>query len=253
MSNSINKPISYSKHIDKTIDSDRLSTHAEAFEKAQIQLHVFDTGIRLTSTKNDISPLVLDLTASKHKRMLTQGPKPPLIRALAIKKDHKEEILIADTTAGFGQDSLCIASHGHPLVSIEKNPLTAAILRILVAQFKAKNGDCQWQVVHECSTSWLENQPNNKVSHSILDPFFDKKHTALPKNDMQWLIKLNMGSDTTNENTLFNTALQKTTQRVIVKRDRRAKPIDLKKPNGSIQLKTTRLDIYQAPPIPGLS
>lgn len=248
MNNSINKVISYSEQIDKDIDLDRLFTHAKAFERAQIQLHVFDTGIRLTSTKNDISPLVLDLTASKQKRMLTQGPKPPLIRALAIKKDDTNN-LITDTTAGFGQDSLCIASHGHPIMSIEKNPLTAAILRVLVAQFKARNGNCQWQVVNECSISWLKNQPNNKLSHCILDPFFDKKHTALPKNDMQWLIKLNVNSDTTNENTLLNVALQKATHRVVVKRDRRAKPIGLKKPIGSIQLKTTRLDIYQKPQI----
>ena len=65
--------------------------------------------------------------------------------------------------------------------------------------------------------SWLKNQPNNKFSHCILDPFFDKKHTALPKNDMQWLIKLNVNSDTTNENTLLNVALQKATHRVVVK------------------------------------
>ena len=108
MNNSINKVISYSEQIDKDIDLDRLFTHAKAFERAQIQLHVFDTGIRLTSTKNDISPLVLDLTASKQKRMLKQGPKPPLIRALAIKKDDTNN-LITDTTACFGQDSLCIA------------------------------------------------------------------------------------------------------------------------------------------------
>ena len=243
-----------SQHLSITSDgniSDYTTLASPIFEdlrKQKVHLHITDTGVQLTCLEHAISPLSMSLIDRKKHLNAQQNSRQPLIRALGLSRKLSTEptIRIVDLTAGFGIDSLCLALHGYSVVSIEKNPITATVLNILVHQYKSMT-TTNWEVINACSHTWLNNA-QIPISHAMMDPFFQKRHHALPKNDMQWLIKLNQDIETPpiDEETLFLKAKKIVTERIVVKRDRRAQPIDNQKPNaGSIQLKTTRLDIYQ--------
>ena len=209
-----------------------------------IHIHVHNTSVRIVSEALDLNPLTLSLVKTWKNQYRNRCSKPPIIRALNI-KDNEARVQVADLTAGFGQDSLCIAAHGHPLVSIEQNQLIASILKILVQQCQMHAFQHHWQVIHACSVEWL-NQTKDHITHAVMDPFFHKKNSALPKNDMQWLKKLNANTSLKNDTLLFEAALEKVRSRLVVKRDRKAHPIAQKKPNqGSIIQKTTRFDCYK--------
>ena len=213
----------------------------------KIHLSITETNIRLACLNHTMNPLSISLV-DKAKQLSQQGnTKQPLLRALGLQQSphpNTTTFRVSDLTAGFGFDSLCVAMHGYPVISIEKNPITAAILNVLVHQYQHA-ATIEWEVVNQCSETWLK-QTKQTLSHAIIDPFFQKKQTSLPKNDMQWLIKLSQHTQKSDEIELLSTAQTIIKHRIVVKRDRRAPPINHQKPNaGSIQQKTTRLDIYQ--------
>lgn len=200
--------------------------------------------IELIDKKQVLAPLQLSFCDHKTHCITQACTKQPLLKAINISQDQKASIV--DLTAGFGRDSLMLSTLDKPLLSIEKSPITAAILKVLVAQYQTIH-PCNWQVITDCSLSWLKTQ-NKHFSHCYLDPFFNKRKSALPKNSMQWLHKLGGDDSTNHTETLFTTAYQYTTVRVVVKRDKNAYYLNQMKPNqGSIYQKTSRFDCYKPP------
>lgn len=221
---------------------EEISAH---LKNCNIQIHITAENISLNDQNSNIEPLTLSFTSQKSLHLINSQQKQPLLKAINIKKNSTKKTTIVDLTAGFGKDSLILSTLKHPLISVEKNPITAAVLKTLVAQYKQINPQCQWEVICACSIKWLEQQKDG-LTHLYLDPFFAKKTTALPKKDMQWLHHLNTHEQPGNENELFITAYNKSQERVIVKRDKKAKFITDKKPNqGSIMQKTSRFDCYK--------
>ena len=210
-----------------------------------IQIHLTAENITLKDKNLNIEPLTLSFTNPKSLHLVNSQQKQPLLKAINLKKHTSKKNIIVDLTAGFGKDSLILSTLKHPLISIEKNPITAAVLKTLVAQYKQIHPQCQWEVIYACSIQWLQQQQAD-LTHLYLDPFFAKKTTALPKKDMQWLHCLNTHITPSDENELFLTAYRISQDRVIVKRDKKATFIADRKPNqGSIMQKTSRFDCYK--------
>lgn len=221
---------------------EKISAH---LKNRNIHVHLTTKNITLNDQNFKIEPLTLSFTSQKSLHLINHQKKQPLLKAINIKKNTTRETTIVDLTAGFGKDSLILSTLNRPLISIEKNTITAAVLKTLVEQYKQINPQCQWEVICACSTKWLNQQQAN-LTHLYLDPFFAKKTTALPKKDMQWLHYLNTYEQPSNENELFITAHGKSKDRVVVKRDKKAAFIADKKPNqGSIMQKTSRFDCYK--------
>ena len=215
--------------------------------QVNITISVTEKTVELTDKNQILAPLNLSFCDHKTQSLLVQiNSQQPLIKAMHICQTHSASIV--DLTAGFGRDSLILSTLNKPLISIEKNPITATVLRILVAQYQTIN-PCNWQVISGCSLFWLQQQSSN-FSHFYLDPFFHKRKNALPKNDMQWLQKLGQ-IQTTDDNDknvkdLFTTAYCHATTRIVVKRPKNAAYLHNKKPNqGSIYQKTSRFDCYK--------
>ena len=240
----VNPTLSYEPNIAKEISKPLIDIQ-QRLARHHLRVHVTQTTVKLEDKQNTIGPITLSFVDSwQQKHQSWTKNKQPLLRSLNIKRETN--VHVADLTAGFGQDSLIIASRGITLTSIEKNPITAAILKTLVLQFKKNVTSCQWQVVNACSQEWLSEQQPNTMTHLIMDPFFEKKTNALPKKSMQWLQLLDQHCEASSETDLFTLAMQQTDCRIIVKRDRKARPIANAKPNqGCIMQKTTRFDCYK--------
>lgn len=231
--------------------SDLISTPLKKNEsllhQTSINAHITTSSVTLTKSDQSLAPLTLSFTDRKtQKRLQTVNKSQPIIKAFNIIKPRKHNLLLIDLTAGFGLDSLILSTLGLPLISIEKNPITAAILTTLVHQYKEIQADLNWQVFNSCSIDWLNQQNKPCATHIYLDPFFQKKKTALPKNTMQWLQDLDTILMPSNEKKLFTAAYQYASERVIVKRDKHADFITQQKPNqGCIIQKTSRFDCYK--------
>lgn len=214
-------------------------------QQRQIQVTITIDTVTLLDQNQQLPPLTLSFTSPKHTQYIQNPQHQPLIKAMHCKQANPEDYII-DLTAGFGKDSLLLSTLRQPLISIEKNRITATILQILVCQYQLKNPHCQWQVICSCAVDWLTQSHTICATHLYLDPFFAKKTSALPKKDMQWLHHLNQSNTPHHEESLFLLACQKTADRVIVKRDKKADFINQKKPNqGSIMQKTSRFDCYK--------
>ena len=231
--------------------SDLISTplkkNEALLQKISVNAHISTSSVTLTKTDLSLAPLTLSFIDDKTQNRLQKINKSqPIMKALNIAKPNNCDLLLIDLTAGFGLDSLTLSTLGLPLISIEKNPITAAVLKTLVLQYKEIKSNLNWQVFNSCSIDWLNKQDKPCASHIYLDPFFQKKKTALPKNTMQWLQALNTPPTPSNEKNLFTTAYQHASERVIVKRDKHADFIDKQRPNqGSITQKTSRFDCYK--------
>ena len=211
---------------------------------AQVCLHltIHDDSLELQDTSDQLAPLTLSFVNAP---VPSQNTKQPLHKAMGTKSQNPKASAIADLTAGFGQDSLTLSRLSCPLISIESNPITAAILKTLVHQYQQHHPSTNWQVIHSCSTTWL-NTIHPHITHYYLDPFFHKKKAALPKNPMQWLHRLAPLTPASDENLILKRALKQPCQRIVAKRDQHAPFIGHHKPNqGYIEQKTSRFDIYK--------
>ena len=217
----------------------------EYFWKAQIEADISMDTIDIVDKRKLLSPINLSFCNEKAQHFLDQIKNTqPLLKACNPSSSSTPPSRIIDLTAGLGQDSLLLSTFKKPLVSIERNPLTAAILQTLVYQLLEKK-EIQWTVINTCAQQWLEQQEKPCASHIYLDPFFHKRKSALPKNTMQWTQALSKEDPPSCDIRLLELALEQASQRVIVKRDKKANFINNKKPNqGSIFQKTSRFDCY---------
>lgn len=226
---------------------ERIAQVAQHFADADIHVNISPSKVQLSKAHANIPPISLSFVDAKPQKQLNNiSHAQPLFKAFHFKgiKDNST-IKIIDLTAGLGQDSLMLATRGYPIISIEVNPMTAAILDILVKQYQSQH-DVNWQVIQACSQSWLSQQSKPCATHLYLDPFFYKKKSALPKITMQWIHELSLQAPIQPETPLFQAAMTHASYRVIVKRDQHADFINQHKPNqGSFIQKTSRFDCYK--------
>ncbi|MFN0059147.1 MAG: class I SAM-dependent methyltransferase [Planctomycetota bacterium] len=162
---------------------------------------------------------------------------------------------IMDATAGFGQDALLLALHGHDVTAMERSPIVQALLADGVRRARtnaefAEITASRLRFVAGDSRDWLTQQAG-EYDVVYLDPMFPlrRKTSALPNKHAQLLQRL------TGENAeqvelesaeLLLAALGAARVRVVVKRPHDAPPIRVgaSAPHVSFKSKLVRYDVY---------
>jgi 16S rRNA (guanine1516-N2)-methyltransferase len=195
-------------------------------------LQVIAPQISKTPFELDLLKLIADFKQQQDIK------KHPLSMAVGLKK---RKCLIYDMTAGFMKDSCLLASLGHRVVAIEKNPIVYEIARSAQEKIKDSVPDLDLSIINADSIKFI----NEKPDIILLDPMFPKcKKTALVKKPMQ-ILQVLTENDQQNESQLMNAALQNATSKVVVKRPNKGPYINEKKPDLQItNNQSTRFDIY---------
>lgn len=210
--------------------------------------------IDLTDEKMD--PLVVDFLSGAVQHRLKHGlsKNEPLPRALGMKSRNPETApYVLDATAGLGTDALVLAALGCRVRSIERSPMTAALLldgmkRLRVA---AQEDEFLHAVAERLS---FEEGDALKVLQGLgeaerpdvvyLDPMYPEEthsKSALPKKTMQIFRRLLDGDEDAEQ--LWQVAMTKARARVVVKRPVKAPPLG-RAPTHQFEGKTARFDMY---------
>ncbi|WP_083941811.1 class I SAM-dependent methyltransferase [Salinicola socius] len=186
--------------------------------------------------------------AAAHRRRYGGGRGQLVARACGFGTGVVPQVV--DATAGLGRDAFVLASLGAEVLMVER---VAAIHALLEAALtSALNDEEVAQIArrislrHADSATALEaavsdwpHQP--QVVH--LDPMFPhREKSALVKKEMRVFREL--AGDDEDASRLLEAALEVATHRVVVKRPRKAPPIEGPPPQHVIESKTSRYDLY---------
>lgn len=205
-------------------------------------------GLALLSAEDRFGAIACDFTGGRmrHRHHHGGGMGQAIARAVGLK--HRSQLLIADLTAGLGEDAFVLAGLGARVVMVERHPVVAALLEdgLRRARQEAQNADIRAAVerlslVIADAREWLVAADPLDVIY--LDPMFPERHkSALVRKEMQVLQRL-VGADADCDE-LLGLALERARYRVVVKRARHAPPLAGLEPNFSVAGKTTRFDVY---------
>lgn len=180
-------------------------------------------------------------------RLQHGGGRGELIaKACGVKKDFTPAIV--DATAGFGKDSLLLASLGCQVRMLERSPLVAALLADgwQRAQLEPALQPIlpRMQLHHANAMDWLQSLPSELYPDVVyLDPMFPERvNSAKVKKDMQ-AFHLAVGSDEDSD-ALLMPALAVAKKRVVVKRPRHAQHLAGHKPDLVYEGESSRFDVY---------
>lgn len=180
-------------------------------------------------------------------RLQHGGGRSELIaKACGLKKDFLPTII--DATAGFGKDSLLLASLGCDVTLVERSPLVAAMLAdgLQRAQQEPVLADIlpRLRLHHANAADYLPSLITEQWPDVVyLDPMFpDRGNTAKVKQDMQ-TFHVAVGADL-DADTLLAPALAVAKKRVVVKRPRHAEPLAQQKPSLVYEGESSRFDVY---------
>lgn len=172
--------------------------------------------------------------------------KQPIAKAVGIKPGFRPDII--DVTAGLGQDGFVFASLGSSVTLIERSPLLHALLSD--GLYRASKHRSTQNIVNSNIKLLFGNSIDMLASerlsaHTVyLDPMYPgNDKSALNKIEMR-IIRDLVGDDN-DSSQLLNLACSKASNRVVVKRPKRAESIigDVK-PDFAVEMKNSRFDIY---------
>ncbi|WP_346796225.1 class I SAM-dependent methyltransferase [Halomonas sp. Bachu 37] len=195
-------------------------------------------------------PLRVDFTSGKvaHRRQFGGGRGQLVAKACGLARGVTPHVV--DATAGLGRDAFVLASLGAEVLLIERVPAIAALLRdglergaqdieaaAIIARMRLLEGDAAQQL--EDLVKQADFPP--QVVH--LDPMFPhREKSALVKKEMR--IFRELAGEDNDAPLLLDAALQVATHRVVVKRPRKAPPIEGPAPHHCVEGKTSRYDLY---------
>ncbi len=198
--------------------------------------------------------LYIDFIAGKvgHRHHFGGGRGQPLAKAVGLKGGANPTII--DATAGLGRDAFVMASLGAQVMLIERSPIIAALLEDGLGrashdiELKTIVTD-RMNLVTADAIKWLADLPTeNHPDVVYMDPMYPHRNkSALVKKEMRVLRQL--AGDDEDASQLLHAALTCAKRRVTVKRPRTApilsgKILNNRKPNGTVESKNTRYDIY---------
>ncbi|WP_298840058.1 class I SAM-dependent methyltransferase [uncultured Salinicola sp.] len=186
--------------------------------------------------------------AAAHRRRYGGGRGQLVARACGFGKGVVPQVV--DATAGLGRDAFVLASLGAEVLMVER---VAAIHALLAAALSQAMDDDEVAEIagrlslrHADSATGLAAAVDDwahepQVVH--LDPMFPhREKSALVKKEMRLFRDLAGGDDDAPR--LLEAALEVATHRVVVKRPRKAPPIDGPAPKHVLEGKTSRYDLY---------
>ncbi|MDV6320525.1 class I SAM-dependent methyltransferase [Chromohalobacter sp. HP20-39] len=223
----------------------------EADADTPLCLAMRDEGLALSGdTRRYGVPMRIDFTAGKvaHRRRFGGGRGQLIAKACGLA--HGVTPSIVDATAGLGRDAFVLASLGAEVLLIERVAAIYALLEDgvrraraddeaaeIVARMRLANGDA----ARELATLVAHHDVAPQVVH--LDPMFPHRDkSALVKKEMR--IFRELAGDDDDAPRLLEAALEVATHRVVVKRPRRAPPLDGPAPDHVLEGKTSRYDLY---------
>lgn len=212
-------------------------------------------GLALLSSGGHFGAIVCDFTGGRmrHRYHHGGGVGQAIARAAGIK--HTSELLIADLTAGLGEDAFVLAGLGARVVMVERHPVVAALLEDGLRRARQESSNAglraaveRMSLVAADARIWLATADQPDVI--CLDPMFPERHkSALVRKEMQVLQRL-VGADHDGDE-LLGLALERAQYRVVVKRARHAAPLAGREPTFAVTGKTTRFDVYSLRKLPG--
>lgn len=234
-------------------------------ESEDYQLLLNHTGLSLARTDKDKNPVQVDFCAgaNAHRRRFGGGKGQDIAKAVGIGKYVPS---VADLTAGLGRDAFVLASLGCQVTALERHPVVAALLADGLRRAGHADLPDVWsqlckpvsdesdrelsviinriQLQHKPAVSWLIEQSDDAVDVIYLDPMFahDGRQKAQVKKDMQAFRSL-VGADD-DADALLQHALRVARCRCVVKRARKAPPLDNQAPSYSLVGKANRFDVY---------
>ena len=178
-------------------------------------------------------------------RRVTDGRLLHEMLSKATKTDAENPKAI-DATAGMGEDAFIIAANGYDVTLHEQNPVIALLLKDAVRRAKRqpalKDIANRMHVVEGDSVKLLSNRLDS-VDLVYLDPMFPgRQKSGLIGKKLQLIQK--MESPCSEENELFDSAIQAGPKKIVVKRPLKAPFLAGKKPNYSLEGKAIRYDCY---------
>ncbi len=196
------------------------------------------------------NPIRADFVAGRaaHRRQFGGGRGQLIAKACGVKNGLTPSVV--DATAGLGRDSFVLAALGCPVLMVERVGAIAALLDD--ALLRARGDSEIAAIAARMTLAWgdsatqlaaLVEQSGQAPEVIHLDPMFPHrdKH-ALVKKEMRLFREL--AGDDDDAPRLLEAALDVASHRVVVKRPRRAPPIEGTKPNHVIEGKTSRYDLY---------
>ncbi|GAB3354153.1 MULTISPECIES: class I SAM-dependent methyltransferase [Chromohalobacter] len=228
-----------------------LPWQAEGDATAALRLVMTPEGLALSGEARRYgAPIRVDFTAGKvaHRRRFGGGRGQLIAKACGLA--HGVTPSIVDATAGLGRDAFVLASLGAEILLIERVAAIYALLEDgvrraradeeaaeIVARMRVANGDA----ARELATLVALHDVAPQVVH--LDPMFPHRDkSALVKKEMRVFREL--AGDDDDASRLLEAALDVATHRVVVKRPRRAPPLEGPAPDHVLEGKTSRYDLY---------
>ena len=168
----------------------------------------------------------------------------PLLKAVGIKKGEPTRPSVIDATAGLGEDTWLLASHGCTVTAIERQPIIAALFQDALEYAGVEKPEIAKKI-----TLQQANASNRLSSVSadaiVLDPMFPLGRKAKERKPMRVLRMLAGDDDDAPE--LLAAALATGVHRVCVKRPLKASVIANEKrpaPDVVYKGKAVRFDVY---------
>ncbi len=180
--------------------------------------------------------------ALAHRRLFGGGRGQLIARAVGLKKNPHPRLI--DLSAGLGRDAFILATLGCDVMMIERNPVVAALLSDGLTRAKEAKWfeEIKLRLIVDDAQSYLNNLA---VYPDIIyfDPMYPARtKTALVKKEMRILRKI-VGSDE-DAPEILALAIEKTKDRVVVKRPHHAEKISGPEPDLAFEGKSSRFDVY---------
>ncbi|MDR1162450.1 MAG: class I SAM-dependent methyltransferase [Candidatus Accumulibacter sp.] len=239
----------YSARAAELVESLKLPLAGEGEVEAQFALQVGEKGLQLVALLSDdarASPVRADFVSggAGYRRRHGGGARQMIAKAAGLAPGIRPSVL--DATAGLGRDAFVLASLGCAVTLVERQAIVAALLEDglerarenaeaapIVARMRFLRGDAL-----PLMRAWRGTPP--QVVY--LDPMFPPRvKVARVKKEMRFFRPL---ADDGDVSVLLEAALALASHRVVVKRPRKAPPIDGVPPKYAVEGRSSRFDVY---------
>lgn len=188
-------------------------------------------------------PIAVDFAAGGMSHRRRAGHNEPLGRAVGVGK--REDLDVADATAGLGRDSFVLADLGCRVTMFERSPAVFALLRDGLRRGLASDSA---RVVEACRRMRLERGEFEARGRGqtfdvvYLDPMFPARRKSARVKKEMWIFQQLLEDEASPH--LLDAALAAARYRVVVKRPARAPALDEREPSFVLPGKTVRFDVY---------
>jgi 16S rRNA (guanine1516-N2)-methyltransferase len=202
-------------------------------------LERIESGLQLQIRRNRGSPpLRIDFDDAALRRRVGRLRQELLLRVLGGPKARDQTVL--DMTAGLGGDAFIMASYGMRVTMLERSPVLAALLSDGLARYRVDHPDLPLWLHHADSLSYEFDTAPDII---YLDPMYPGgSGSALNKLNLRVLRDL--AGDDPDADQLLPLARRQARRRVVVKRPKRAPPLNAQSPDFTRRGKAVRWDVY---------